>query len=105
MTDPESHPGEKRERCYTGSAGSAGSAGSTSLWVDRLTALVEPVDAGDVVGAHLAGPQDSVRVILSNESRPAVSGEGEPWREKMTLLVLSCVFMCDGRVKPTCCNA
>lgn len=73
--------------------------------MDGLTTLVEPVDAGDVIGAHVVGSQDSVWVVLSEESRPAVSGEGVPWRVKLTPLVLSCVFTCDGRFQLTCCNA
>lgn len=42
-----------------------------------LTALVELVDAGDVIGTHhLGGPDDAVRVVLCNDGRLAVVGEG-----------------------------
>lgn len=70
-----------------------------------LTALVEPVDAGDVVGAHVAGPQDLVGVALGDEGRLAVLGEGVPGRVRSTPLALPCVLTGDGGVRPTCCNA
>lgn len=39
--------------------------------------MVEFVDAGDVVGTHhLGGPNDAVRVVLCNDGRLAVDGEG-----------------------------
>lgn len=42
-----------------------------------LTALVELVDAGDVIGAHhLGGADDAVRVVLCNDGGLAVDGEG-----------------------------
>lgn len=84
---------------------------SWSIWLigDWLTAFVEFVDAGDVVGAHEPASKDLVWVRLSDESRLAVLGEGVPWG-KLMWLVFSFVFTCDGRVKRmwstlTCCNA
>lgn len=84
--------------------------GSIWLMTDRLTALVEIVDAGDVIGTHVPGSKDLVWVGLSEESRLTVLGEGEPCRVEVTFLVVSVVFTCIGRVKRkwcalTCCNA
>lgn len=39
--------------------------------------MVELVDAGDVIGTHgLGGPDDAVRVVLCDDGRLAVDGEG-----------------------------
>lgn len=47
--------------------------------IDGLTASVEPVDSVDVIGAHVPGSQGLVWVVLSEESRLAVSAEGVPF--------------------------
>lgn len=58
-----------------------------------LTALVKPVDTGDVILAHLCGPAEvKIRIAPCNDGRLSVFGEGEPWggnRQQVTLTLVT----------------